>query len=227
MTRRVDWRPGSACRPLRSRIWNAGCAASGRCSPSTPRSQRRSTTCCRQITGRASPGSSTTARLPDQQCRRKIPPRRGPRQEVLALRRVRARRAARRLHVFPDRHRKAERHRPAGLARRRHRPHLRYAGLAPARVAAVGMAPTYPVIDGSRVMARVTHVYSIDEVARRIGESLELIELIRWNDDNIDYGEMIRPRHLHRARHRVPSGTPSGFAHLGRWHPSVPHRRTV
>ena len=40
------------------------------------------------------------------------------------------------------------------------------------------------------MMARVTQVYSIDEVARRIGESLELIEIISWNDDNIDYGEM-------------------------------------
>lgn len=41
-------------------------------------------------------------------------------------------------------------------------------------------------------MARVTQVYSIDEVAIRIGENLELIEIISWNDDNIDYGEMIR-----------------------------------
>ena len=41
-------------------------------------------------------------------------------------------------------------------------------------------------------MARVTQVYSIDEVARRIDESLELLEIISWNDDNIDYGEMIR-----------------------------------
>ena len=42
------------------------------------------------------------------------------------------------------------------------------------------------------MMARVTQVYSIDEVARRIGESLELIEIVSWNDDNIDYGEMVR-----------------------------------
>jgi len=41
-------------------------------------------------------------------------------------------------------------------------------------------------------MARVTQVYSIDEVARRIDESRELLEIISWNDDNIDYGEMIR-----------------------------------
>lgn len=34
------------------------------------------------------------------------------------------------------------------------------------------------------MMARVTQVYSIDEVARRIGESLELIEIVSWNDDN-------------------------------------------
>jgi len=41
-------------------------------------------------------------------------------------------------------------------------------------------------------MARVTHVYSIDEVARRTGETPELIEVISWNEDNIDYGELIR-----------------------------------
>lgn len=42
------------------------------------------------------------------------------------------------------------------------------------------------------MMARVTLVYGIDEVARRIGESRELIEVISWNEDNIDYGELIR-----------------------------------
>jgi hypothetical protein len=41
-------------------------------------------------------------------------------------------------------------------------------------------------------MARVTHVYGIDEVARRTGETPELIEVISWNEDNIDYGELIR-----------------------------------
>lgn len=40
-------------------------------------------------------------------------------------------------------------------------------------------------------MARVTQVLSIVEVARRIGESLELIEVISANSANIDYGEMI------------------------------------
>ncbi len=40
-------------------------------------------------------------------------------------------------------------------------------------------------------MARVTHVHTIDEVARRIGENLELIEVVCWNSDNIDYGQMI------------------------------------
>jgi hypothetical protein len=43
-------------------------------------------------------------------------------------------------------------------------------------------------------MARVTHVTSIDHVATMIGESLELIEIVSWNSDNIDYGEMI---HVH------------------------------
>lgn len=42
-----------------------------------------------------------------------------------------------------------------------------------------------------RLMGRVTNVHSIDEVARRIGETLELIELVSANSDNIDYGEMI------------------------------------
>ena len=43
-------------------------------------------------------------------------------------------------------------------------------------------------------MARITYVYSIDQVARMTGESLELIEVVSWNSDNIDYGEMI---HVH------------------------------
>ena len=41
------------------------------------------------------------------------------------------------------------------------------------------------------MMVRVTHVHTIDEVARRIGENLELIEIVSANSDNIDYGEMI------------------------------------
>ena len=43
-------------------------------------------------------------------------------------------------------------------------------------------------------MARVTHVYSIDHVAKTIEESLELIEVVSWNSDNIHYAEMI---HVH------------------------------
>lgn len=46
----------------------------------------------------------------------------------------------------------------------------------------------------SRLMARVTYVYSSGHVAKKIGESLELIEVVSWNSDNIDYGEMI---HVH------------------------------
>jgi hypothetical protein len=45
-----------------------------------------------------------------------------------------------------------------------------------------------------RLMARVTHVTSIDRVAKMIGKSVELIEVVSWNSDNIDYGEMI---HVH------------------------------
>ncbi len=40
-------------------------------------------------------------------------------------------------------------------------------------------------------MARVTHLLALDEVARRIGENPELIEIVSANSDNIDYGEMI------------------------------------
>ena len=43
-------------------------------------------------------------------------------------------------------------------------------------------------------MARVTHVYATDQVAKRIGESRELIELVISNPDNIEDGEMI---HVH------------------------------
>jgi hypothetical protein len=41
------------------------------------------------------------------------------------------------------------------------------------------------------LMARVTYVHSIDRVAKVIGESLQLIEIISWNSDDIDDGEMI------------------------------------
>jgi hypothetical protein len=58
-------------------------------------------------------------------------------------------------------------------------------------LAAVGC----PAGKGS-LMARVTRVYSIDQAAKIIGESLELIEVVSWNPDNIDYGEMI---HVHNG----------------------------
>lgn len=45
-------------------------------------------------------------------------------------------------------------------------------------------------------MARTTQVYSIDHVAKLIGENLELLEEITSNPDNIDYGEMI---HVHNG----------------------------
>ena len=40
-------------------------------------------------------------------------------------------------------------------------------------------------------MSRPTYVFSIDHVARMIDESLELIDIVSSNSDNIDYGEMI------------------------------------
>lgn len=41
------------------------------------------------------------------------------------------------------------------------------------------------------LMARPTHVYTIEYVATLIGENLELVQEIASNSDNIDYGEMI------------------------------------
>lgn len=40
-------------------------------------------------------------------------------------------------------------------------------------------------------MACVTQVQSIGEVARRIGENLELIEIVSADSGNINFGEMI------------------------------------
>jgi uncharacterized membrane protein len=44
---------------------------------------------------------------------------------------------------------------------------------------------------GGSLMARTTHVYTIDHVATLIGENLELLREVASNSDNIDYGEMI------------------------------------
>ena len=41
------------------------------------------------------------------------------------------------------------------------------------------------------LMARVTCVFTLEHVARMIGENQELLEVIAANSDNIDYGEMI------------------------------------
>jgi hypothetical protein len=57
----------------------------------------------------------------------------------------------------------------------------------------VELAAALCAAEGS-LMSRVTHVYSIGQVARMMGESLELLEVVSWNSDNIDYGEMI---HVH------------------------------
>ena len=77
------------------------------------------------------------------------------------------------------------------MAGGRHRPDLRPAGLTPARTAAVALAATGNPFGRGRLMARVTHVVTIDEVARQIGENLELVEFVGANSDNIDYGEKI------------------------------------
>lgn len=40
-------------------------------------------------------------------------------------------------------------------------------------------------------MSATTLVHTLQEVARRTGENLELIAIITRNSDNIDYGEMV------------------------------------
>lgn len=40
-------------------------------------------------------------------------------------------------------------------------------------------------------MAKVTHIRALDYVATIIGEDIELLEAIVWNDDNLTYGNII------------------------------------
>jgi hypothetical protein len=40
-------------------------------------------------------------------------------------------------------------------------------------------------------MAAITHIYTLDYVAKMMGEDLELLEAIAWNDDNLTYGSII------------------------------------
>ena len=40
-------------------------------------------------------------------------------------------------------------------------------------------------------MAAVTHVCALDDVAKMLGEDLEFLEAIVWNDDNLTYGSII------------------------------------
>jgi hypothetical protein len=41
-------------------------------------------------------------------------------------------------------------------------------------------------------MAAVTHVCTIDYVARKLGEDVELLQAIISNDDNLTYGNIVR-----------------------------------
>ena len=63
-----------------------------------------------------------------------------PRAQGMVVRRLRSRRRAGRGDVHPDRHRQAQRHRSARLARRRAAPHRRSSGLPARRAAALAMA---------------------------------------------------------------------------------------
>ena len=78
--------------------------------------------------------------LPNQQHCRKSLARYRPRQEVMAVGRLRPRWPAHSFHVLADRHRQAQRHRSARLAGRRSRPHRRSAPAPAGRVAAVELA---------------------------------------------------------------------------------------
>jgi len=40
-------------------------------------------------------------------------------------------------------------------------------------------------------MAAVTHVYTLDSVATMLGETLDLLEAIVWNGDNLTYGAIV------------------------------------
>ena len=40
-------------------------------------------------------------------------------------------------------------------------------------------------------MAAVTRVHTLDYVARMLGEDLDLLEAIVWNDDNLTYGAIV------------------------------------
>lgn len=42
-----------------------------------------------------------------------------------------------------------------------------------------------------RLMAAVTQFYTIDEVARMLGEDPEMLEAIVSNDDNLSYGNIV------------------------------------
>ena len=44
---------------------------------------------------------------------------------------------------------------------------------------------------GGRLMATVTHVCTLDHVAKMLGEDPELLEAIVYNDDNLSYGAII------------------------------------
>lgn len=40
-------------------------------------------------------------------------------------------------------------------------------------------------------MATITHVRTLDYAAKMLGEDVELLEAIVWNDDNLTYGNII------------------------------------
>src|SRR5690606_4545721 len=80
---------------------------------------------------------------------------------------------------------------------RRPRSHQRSHDQPARRVAALELgAPHRPAGQG-RLMATVTEVYALNQVARMLDEDLEMLEAIVSNDDNLSYGNIIS----------VPTGT--------------------
>ena len=79
---------------------------------------------------------------------------------------------------IPDRHSQDERHRSAGLAGGCPRPHAQHAIITAAGAVALELVHRKRPADGS-LMARPTHVYTLDYVATLIGENLELLQEVR------------------------------------------------
>ena len=130
------------------------------------------------------------ARVHVEQRRRARTARHSARSQILVVLRLRPRRPARRGDVQPDRHRKDERRRSAGLARRCSLAHCRASGSSTRRVAALELASTGSAGIGaggvSMHVNKVDHVTTVDRVADHLGESVDLIHDVALEMDAED-----------------------------------------